>query len=192
MPHYASCGLSREHLGELAAGLAPQWETRCESGRRCGNRRDQVAASRTRIRRPATTRPAPAHPGRHVRLRRGRKRHAAHRRHRNPRSVGRRPDGPRRRQSSQRIAVEHANAELRQWRPLQRWTGRHLGIRRLSPFPPVERRIPGIGGAQRPADRTPHAFTQVTVIIVPRQVPDPPRTAPQIRQSADRYSKTCQ
>jgi DDE superfamily endonuclease len=37
------------------------------------------------------------------------------------------PDGWRqakRRQSSQRIAVEHANAELRQWRPLQRWTGR--------------------------------------------------------------------
>jgi len=29
-----------------------------------------------------------------------------------------------RRQSSQRIAVEHANAELRQWRPLQRWAGR--------------------------------------------------------------------
>ncbi|MFF3457038.1 transposase family protein [Streptomyces sp. NPDC002730] len=29
-----------------------------------------------------------------------------------------------RRQSSQRIHVEHANAELRQWRPLQRWTGR--------------------------------------------------------------------
>ncbi|CAM5687279.1 transposase family protein [Streptomyces griseorubiginosus] len=29
----------------------------------------------------------------------------------------------RRRQSSQRICVEHANAELRQWRPLQRYTG---------------------------------------------------------------------
>jgi DDE superfamily endonuclease len=29
-----------------------------------------------------------------------------------------------RRQSSRRIAVEHANAELRQSRPLQRWTGR--------------------------------------------------------------------
>jgi hypothetical protein len=29
-----------------------------------------------------------------------------------------------RRQSSQRIAVEHANAGLRQWRPLQHWTGR--------------------------------------------------------------------
>jgi hypothetical protein len=30
-----------------------------------------------------------------------------------------------RRQSSRRIAVEYANAELGQWRPLQRWTGRH-------------------------------------------------------------------
>ena len=30
----------------------------------------------------------------------------------------------RRRQSSRRIAAGHANAGLRQWRPLQRWTGR--------------------------------------------------------------------
>lgn len=30
----------------------------------------------------------------------------------------------RRRQSSNRICVEHANAELRQWCPLQRYTGR--------------------------------------------------------------------
>ncbi|MER5184828.1 hypothetical protein ABT009_42190 [Streptomyces sp. NPDC002896] len=30
----------------------------------------------------------------------------------------------RRRQSSRRICVEHANAEHRQWRPLQRYTGR--------------------------------------------------------------------
>lgn len=29
----------------------------------------------------------------------------------------------RRRQSSRRIAVEHANAEIKQWRSLQRWTG---------------------------------------------------------------------
>jgi hypothetical protein len=29
-----------------------------------------------------------------------------------------------RRQSSRRIAAGHANAGLRQWRPLQRWTGR--------------------------------------------------------------------
>lgn len=29
----------------------------------------------------------------------------------------------RRRQSSNRICVEHTNAELRQWRPLQRYTG---------------------------------------------------------------------
>ena len=135
--HYAFCGLSREHLGELATELAPQWEARCQSGRRqrrrgdrrCqagagpkyalvftdrllvtlvhlrtgldlrgpredvrgrvlhnrpGNRRDQAASGRTRVRRPATTRPAPARPGRRVRLRRGRKRHTTHRRHRNP------------------------------------------------------------------------------------------------------------
>ncbi|WP_329142353.1 hypothetical protein OIU91_01700 [Streptomyces sp. NBC_01456] len=29
----------------------------------------------------------------------------------------------RRRQSSQRICIEHANAALRQWCPLQRYTG---------------------------------------------------------------------
>jgi hypothetical protein len=32
-------------------------------------------------------------------------------------------DNARRRQSSARIAVEHANAEIKQWRSLQRWTG---------------------------------------------------------------------
>lgn len=44
----------------------------------------------------------------------------------------------RRRQSSRRICVEHANAEHRQWRPLQRYTGRreeyaetHLAIASL-------------------------------------------------------------
>lgn len=34
MSHPAFCGLSRQHLGELAAELAPRWEARCESGRR--------------------------------------------------------------------------------------------------------------------------------------------------------------
>lgn len=45
---------------------------------------------------------------------------------------GPRPDGERhawrearRRQSSRRICVEHANAEHKQWRPLQRYVGRH-------------------------------------------------------------------
>jgi hypothetical protein len=44
----------------------------------------------------------------------------------------------RRRQSSHRICVEHTNAELRQWHPLQRYTGRrenyaetHLAIAAL-------------------------------------------------------------
>jgi DDE superfamily endonuclease len=32
-------------------------------------------------------------------------------------------DNARRRQSQQRIMVEHANAEIKQWRSLQRWTG---------------------------------------------------------------------
>jgi hypothetical protein len=31
----------------------------------------------------------------------------------------------RKKQSSERICVEHANAEHKQWRPLQRWIGRH-------------------------------------------------------------------
>lgn len=30
----------------------------------------------------------------------------------------------RKQQSSERICVEHANAEHKQWRPLQRWIGR--------------------------------------------------------------------
>lgn len=45
--HYAFCGLSREHLGELATELAPQWEARCQSGRRQrrrGDRRCQAGA----------------------------------------------------------------------------------------------------------------------------------------------------
>ena len=33
MSHPAFCGLSRQHLGELAAELAPRWEARCKSGR---------------------------------------------------------------------------------------------------------------------------------------------------------------
>jgi len=32
-------------------------------------------------------------------------------------------DHARRRQSQRRIMVEHANAEVKQWRSLQRWTG---------------------------------------------------------------------
>ncbi len=47
MSHYAFCGLLREHLGEPVAELAPQWEARCESGRRQrrrGDRRRQAGA----------------------------------------------------------------------------------------------------------------------------------------------------
>ena len=47
MSRYAFCGLSREHLRELVTELAPQWEARCESGRRQrrrGDRRRQAGA----------------------------------------------------------------------------------------------------------------------------------------------------
>ena len=57
-----------------------------------------------------------------------------------------------RRQSSRRIAVEHAhaNAELRQWRPLQRWTGRRQDYTEDARFgPPVRRQLNG-----HPTDRS--------------------------------------
>jgi len=41
MSHYAFCGLSRGHLGELVTELAPRWEARCESGRRQRHRDDR-------------------------------------------------------------------------------------------------------------------------------------------------------
>jgi hypothetical protein len=216
-------------LARLRTGLTREaLDVTCQAGSSTtgrGDRRDQAAAGRARVRRPATTRPASAHPGRRVRLRRGRKRHTAHRRRRNPgppaegrtprtgrlvsgkrkqntiktatisdgqgrilwcgavrpgrmhdqtatRAEGiagqfrlcprvkaeagegyrglasefpgqvsaqpRKPENPGegaitgqygwrqagRRQSCRRIAVGHASAGLRQWRPLQRWTGR--------------------------------------------------------------------
>ncbi|MEV6734053.1 transposase family protein [Streptomyces sp. NPDC051364] len=39
MSHPAFCGLSRQHLGELAAELVPRWVARCESGEH-GQRED--------------------------------------------------------------------------------------------------------------------------------------------------------
>ena len=76
------------HPGPPAHRFDPRGPRRDLPGRvlhdRPGDRRDQAAAGRTRVRRPATTRPAPAHPGRRVRLRRGRERHTAYRRRRNP------------------------------------------------------------------------------------------------------------
>lgn len=47
MSHSAFCGLSQEHLGELAAELAARWEARCESGRherRHGSRKREAGA----------------------------------------------------------------------------------------------------------------------------------------------------
>lgn len=70
-----------------------------------------------------------------------------------------------RRQSSRRIRVEHANAEVRQWRPLQRYTGRretygetHRPSPPSSPIalpsgPPGTRRVPNpCPSARRPAE----------------------------------------
>ncbi|MGP8303682.1 transposase family protein [Streptomyces inhibens] len=47
MSHSAFCGLSEEHLGELASELAARWEARCESGRhdrRGGSHRREAGA----------------------------------------------------------------------------------------------------------------------------------------------------
>ncbi|WP_329280215.1 hypothetical protein [Streptomyces sp. NBC_01451] len=55
----------------------------------------------------------------------------------------------RRRQSSCRICVEHTNAEHRQWRPLQRYTGRR------EDYGEVHRAIVGMV-SDRAAQRTTH------------------------------------
>jgi hypothetical protein len=135
MSHYAFCGLSREHLGELVTELAPPWEARRESGRRQrrrGDRRRQAGAG-PKYALVFTDRLLVTL----VHLRTGLTHEAlgviyqVSAPPRKPKNLG---EGAiteqygwrqaKRRQSSQRIAVEHANAELRQWRPLQRWTGR--------------------------------------------------------------------
>ncbi|WP_308365330.1 transposase family protein [Streptomyces sp. ISL-86] len=56
----------------------------------------------------------------------------------------------RRRQSSARICIEHANAELRQWAPMRRFTGRR------ETYPPTQRAIGGLisdRAAKRPTRR---------------------------------------
>ena len=166
--HYAFCGLSREHLGELATELAPQWEARCQSGRRQrrrGDRRCQAGAGpkcalvftdrllvtlvhlRTGLtyealgmmyrvgsstigraigeiwpllaeggRRPATTRPAPPHPGRlvaeseaeDVTLRIDGDRHQV---------LGRRPDARTDRLRLRKAQAEHDQGHHHQRRP---------------------------------------------------------------------------
>jgi hypothetical protein len=61
-------------------------------------------------------------------------------------------DHARRRQSQQRIMVEHASAEIRQWRSLQRWTG---DPRRSTRSHRRDRR-PGLrGSAKRPTRSRP-------------------------------------
>ncbi|MFE6153135.1 transposase [Streptomyces sp. NPDC057889] len=61
-------------------------------------------------------------------------------------------DAQRRRQSSARICVEHANAEHKQWRPLQRFLGRR------EHYPATHRAVAGLvsdRAAQRPTRRKP-------------------------------------
>ena len=86
------------HPGPLAHRSGPRGPRRDLPGRvlhdRPGDRRDQAAAGRTRVRRPATTMPAPAHPRRRVRLRRGPETSHCAPAAPEPRSAGRRPDGP--------------------------------------------------------------------------------------------------
>ncbi|MCY0932572.1 hypothetical protein OTB20_41980 [Streptomyces sp. H27-H1] len=65
---------------------------------------------------------------------------------RKPKSVTNPADGPlteyhgwrehKRRQFSRQICAEHAHAEVRQWRPLQRYTGRRETVRRNPTRPP--------------------------------------------------------
>ena len=52
------------------------------------------------------------------------------------------------RQSSRRICVEHANAEHRQWRPLQRYTGRRETVKPTVPSTPWS---PTVRAARRPS-----------------------------------------
>ena len=67
----------------------------------------------------------------------------------------------RRRQSSRRIVVEHAHAEMRQWRPLQRYTGRR------EDYAETHRAIAGLVSdrAARRATRPPHS----TELLLARQ-----------------------
>jgi DDE superfamily endonuclease len=81
-----------------------------------------------------------------------------------------------RRQSSRRIAVEHANTELRQWRPLQRWTGRrqdyaetHCAIAGL-----VSDRAAKRAARHRTGARFPHRLLNRPTHITPA-CPDPNR-----------------
>ncbi|WP_275540901.1 transposase family protein [Streptomyces sp. TM32] len=69
----------------------------------------------------------------------------------------------RRRQSSARICVEHTNAELRQWAPLRRFTGRRdplrdrlPGLRPIRPqaHPPHQRARNSWPSARQPAEST--------------------------------------
>ncbi|MFB7916059.1 transposase family protein [Streptomyces sp. NPDC056061] len=69
----------------------------------------------------------------------------------------------RRRQSSRRICVEHANAEHRQWRPLQRYTGRR------EDYGATHRAIAGLV-SDRAAKRTTQRKTNTALVPVSAKV----------------------
>ncbi|MDH2393958.1 hypothetical protein QCN29_35445 [Streptomyces sp. HNM0663] len=119
--HYAFCGLSTEHLGTLTVELASRWEARCESERderRGGSRRRKAGPGRSTSWSSSTANEFPGQVSAPPKK---------------PKGTGD-DNGPlteyygwreaKRRQSSARICVEHANAEHPQQRPLQRYTGR--------------------------------------------------------------------
>ncbi|MFF1746552.1 transposase family protein [Streptomyces mirabilis] len=112
----ASC----PHLGELVAELSPRWVARGESGRygrREGDRRREAGAE-PKCELVSTDRL----PAALVHLRTGLTHEALGVLYKvGSSTIGR---AMKRRQSSRRICVEHANAEVRRWRPLQRCTGR--------------------------------------------------------------------
>ncbi|MFC9950704.1 transposase family protein [Streptomyces prasinus] len=150
MSHPAFCGLSRQHLGELVAELAPRRVARCESGgQRPGRMHDQTA-----LRTEGIAEQFHQHPGVRAEADDGYRGLAnefpdqVSAPPRKPKDMKVPNEGPvterygwremKRRQSSRRICVEHANAEVRRWRPLQRYTGRreaygetHLAIAAL-------------------------------------------------------------
>jgi hypothetical protein len=139
MSHYAFCGLSRKHPGELVTELAPRWEARCESGRRQRRRGDRrrLAGAGPKYALVFTgrllvtlvhLRTGLTHEALGVTCQAGSSTIGCSCKPKNPGEgaiIGQHGwRQAKRRQSSQRIAAGHANAELRQWRPVQRWTGR--------------------------------------------------------------------
>ncbi|MGW8358060.1 transposase family protein [Streptomyces wedmorensis] len=87
----------------------------------------------------------------------------------------------RRRQSSRRICVEHANAEHRQWRPLQRYTGRREN------YGEVHRAVASLV-SDRAAQRTTHHQPSTELVHVRATAAESPtsRTARSARPNLNR------